>query len=100
MVAVAYSTSPMINMLAARILFGTPMTWRVSLAALFGIAGICCVFWPEFGALSVSRNAGLGALLAMASVFTSAAGSMAAVRCQARGYRPGPAWRGACSMAA
>lgn len=86
MVAVAYSTSPMISMVTARMLFGTPMTWRVSIAALFGIAGICFVFWPEFSKLSVSRNAELGALLTVLSVLASTAGSMAAVRCQHRGY--------------
>ena len=86
MVAVAYSTGPMINMVAARMLFGTAMTWRVAIAALFGIAGICCVFWPEFGKLWVSRNAELGALLAVLSVLASTAGSMAAVHCQKRGY--------------
>ena len=86
MVAVAYSTSPMITMLAARMLFGTPMTWRVAIAALFGIAGIFCVFWPEFGRVSVSRNGELGALLTVLSVLASTAGSMAAVRCQNRGY--------------
>jgi drug/metabolite transporter (DMT)-like permease len=86
MVAVAYSTSPMITMIAARMLFGTPMTWRVAIAALFGIAGIVCVFWPEFAKLSASRNAELGALLTALSVLASTAGSMAAVRCQNRGY--------------
>jgi len=86
MVAVAYSTSPMITMVAARMLFRTPMTWRVAIAALFGVAGIFCVFWPEFGTLSVSRDAELGTLLAVLSVLASTAGSMAAVRCQSRGY--------------
>lgn len=86
MVAVAYSTSPMINMLASRMLFGTPMTWRVAIAALFGIAGICCIFWPEFASISVSRNAELGTLLTVLSVLVSTAGNMAAVRCQDRGY--------------
>ena len=86
MVAVAYSTSPMITMVAARMLFGTPMTWRVAIAALFGIAGICCVFWPAFDKASVSQSAELGALLTVLSVLVSTAGSMAAVRCQNRGY--------------
>lgn len=86
LVAVAYSTSPMIAMVAARMFFGTPMTWRVAIAALFGIAGICCVFWPEFGKLSASRNAGLGALLTALSVLAATAGTMAALRCQNRGY--------------
>lgn len=86
MVAVAYSTSPMITMIAARVLFGTPMTRRVAIAALLGIAGIVCVFWPEFARLSSSRNAALGTLLTALSVLASTAGSMAAVRCQRRGH--------------
>ena len=86
MVAVGYSASPMINMLAARFFFGTPMSRRVALAALFGVAGIVCVFWTEFGQLATSRNAGLGALLTMLSVLSSSAGSMTALRNQQRGY--------------
>lgn len=86
MVAVGYSVSPMVNMLAARFFFGTPMTKRVTVAALFGVAGIVCIFWPEFGKLSTSRSAELGALLTMLSVLGSSAGSMAALRNQKRGY--------------
>ena len=86
MVAVGYSASPMINMLASRVFFGTRMTARVAIAALFGVAGIVCVFWPEFGRLSVSRNAELGALLTVLSVLASSAGSMVATRNQKLGY--------------
>ena len=89
MVAVAYSGMPMINMVAARIFFGTPMTVRVAVAALFGIAGIACVFWPEFAHLSSSRNVSLGMLFTVLSVFASCAGSMMATRTQKRGY---PTW--------
>ena len=86
MVAVGFSLSPMINMLAARLFFHTRMTLRVALAAVFGVAGIVCVFWPEFGSLSVSRNAELGALLTVLAVFASAAGNMVATRNQKLGY--------------
>ena len=86
MVAVAASAGPFANMLASRICFGTRMTPGVAFAALLGIVGIGCVFWPEFGHLSVSPNAALGALLAVLSVITSAAGSMAAMRTQRRCY--------------
>lgn len=86
MVAIAYSASPMINMLMARALFSTPMTTRVTTGAMFGIAGIVCVFWNEFANLSSSRNAALGAMLAALSVIFSSAGSMAATRIHRRGY--------------
>jgi len=86
MVAVGYSVSPMINMLAARTLFGAPMSKRVALAALFGVAGIVCIFWPEFGNVAVSRSVESGVLLTILSVLASSAGSMAALRNQKRGY--------------
>ena len=89
MVAVGYSASPMINMLFSRLFFGTPMTRRVATGASFGIVGIACIFWPEFSTLSISRDAGLGALLTMLSVVASAAGSMVAMRTQRRGL---PIW--------
>jgi drug/metabolite transporter (DMT)-like permease len=89
MVAVGYSASPMIAMLMSRFFFGTPITLPVLLGATLGIAGIVCVFWPEFGKLSASRNAELGAVLTMLSVLASSIGSMVAMRTQRRGY---PTW--------
>jgi drug/metabolite transporter (DMT)-like permease len=86
MVAVAYSGMPMINMVAARVLFGTKMTLRIAVAASFGVAGIALVFWPEFGHLSSSRNVSLGVLFTVLSVFASCAGSMMATRTQKLGY--------------
>lgn len=94
MVAVAYSASPMINMWASRLFFGTPVTARVSVAASLGIVGIVCVFWGEFSKLSASRNLELGVFFTVASVLASSAGSMVAMRTQRRGYAtwPSMAW--------
>jgi drug/metabolite transporter (DMT)-like permease len=94
MVAVAYSASPMINMWLSRLFFGTPVTWRVSLAAILGIIGIVFVFWTELGQLSQSRNVILGIIFTVLSVVASCAGSMIAVRTQKRGYAtwPSMAW--------
>ncbi len=89
MVAVGYSASPMINMFLSRVFFGTPMTRRVAIGATLGIVGIVCVFWPEFGKVSVSRNVELGALVTMLAVLASSAGSMVATRTQKRGL---PTW--------
>ncbi|MEQ1518952.1 MAG: DMT family transporter, partial [Usitatibacteraceae bacterium] len=86
MVAIAYSASPMINMLMARMLFSTPMTSRVAIGAAFGILGIVCVFWHEFANLSASRSVELGAVFAAMSVLVSSCGSMAATRMQGPGF--------------
>jgi drug/metabolite transporter (DMT)-like permease len=90
MVAVAYSASPMINMWAARFLFGTPVTSRVSIAACLGIVGIVLVFWHEFGKLSTSRNVAIGVVFTVLSVLASSAGSMVAVRTQRLGFATWP----------
>lgn len=94
MVAVAYSASPMINMWASRLFFGTPVTARVTMAAMFGIVGIVFVFWNEFSKISASRNLELGIIFTVLSVLASSAGSMMAVRTQRRGYAtwPSMAW--------
>ncbi len=94
MVAVAYSASPMINMFASRLLFGTPLTVRVSIAASLGIVGIVCVFWNEFSKLTLGHDAKLGILFTVLSVIASSAGSMVAMRTQRRGFDtwPSMAW--------
>lgn len=89
MVAVGYSASPMINMMLSRLFFGTPITLRVTAGALLGVAGIACVFWPEFGRLSANRSTEMGTLFTVLSVLASAIGSMVATRTQRRGY---PTW--------
>ncbi len=94
MVAVAYSASPMINMLASRLFFGTPLTVRVSVAASLGMVGIVCVFWNEFSKLTVGHDAQLGIVFTILSVLASSAGSMVAMRTQRRGFDtwPSMAW--------
>lgn len=48
LVAVGYSAMPLINMALARVFFGTPLSSRIGLAGVCGIAGIVLIFWPEF----------------------------------------------------
>ena len=85
MVAIGYSASPLVNMLMSRLIFATPMTRSVAVGALLGLVGIVCVFWPEFGMISASRNAELGAVVTVLSVLASCAGNMAGMRIQRRG---------------
>ena len=105
MVAVAYSASPMINMFASRIFFGTALTWRVFIAASLGIVGIVCVFWQEFFHIGRSQDALLGSFLTVASVLCSCMGAMVAIRTQKLGIAtwPSMAWGmfyGGCSAIA
>jgi drug/metabolite transporter (DMT)-like permease len=80
LVAVGFSLSPLVNMLLARLAFDVPMSARVALGSLLGIAGIVVLFAPEFGALGADRRTLEGAWYVVLAVVTSAAGSVIASR--------------------
>lgn len=78
LVAVGYSASPLLSMLGMRAFFGAPMTGRVALASVLGVAGIVLVFLPELRA----ATSGTGAAYTIAAVLVSVAGAMMAHRVQ------------------
>jgi drug/metabolite transporter (DMT)-like permease len=80
LVAVGYSASPLLNMLAVRMFFGTPMSLRVTLGALVGIAGVVVIFWPEFATLKGDGSVGLGAMFTALAVISSAVASSLVTR--------------------
>ena len=90
LVAVGFSASPLLNMLGVRIAYGTPMSWRVTVGALLGIAGIVLIFQPESGVLTIDPRVARGALYTFLAVVTSAAGSVVAARNPKRGV---PVWQ-------
>lgn len=90
LVAVGFSASPLLNMLGVRIAYGTPMSWRVVIGALLGIAGIALIFIPEMGGLTIEPRIALGAIYTALAVVTSAVGSVVAVRNPQRGV---PIWQ-------
>jgi drug/metabolite transporter (DMT)-like permease len=91
LVAVGYSASPLLGMLGMRFFFGTPMTRRVAVASVLGIAGIIIVFYPELARLQGSRETAKGALFTTISVLIATGGSMVAYRNQRAGV---PLWQG------
>jgi drug/metabolite transporter (DMT)-like permease len=82
LVAVGYSASPLLGMLGMRLFFGTPMTARLAVGSVLGIAGILLVFWPEFAAFRGGGDTGLGALFTALAVIVSTLGSMVVHRNQ------------------
>lgn len=91
LVAVGYSASPLISGVAARLLFGVPVT-RVFLGGgLLGLAGVALMFWPEFGRAASEASVALGAAFTVAAVLLSSVGSLAASRNRAQGLSFWPA---------
>jgi len=90
LVAVGFSATPLLNMLGVRIAFGTPMSMRVAVGALLGIAGIAVVFLPELLALSSNTRVLRGAAYTALAVLASAAGAVIATGNAKRGV---PVWQ-------
>lgn len=82
LVAVGYSAVPLLSMFGMRIFFGSPMTQRVAVGALFGIVGIALVFLPEFGRVQGGGSLVLGATYTAIAVLVATLGSMVAHRNQ------------------
>ena len=80
LVAVGYSASPLLGMLGLRAFFGTPITRRMAVGSVLGIAGITLVFWPEFSKLRSGGDTTLGVIFTALAVILSSLGSMVAHR--------------------
>ena len=65
-------------MLGMRLVFGQPITARMSFGSALGITGITLVFWPELARLSHDRDVALGALFTILAVLFSMTGGLVA----------------------
>lgn len=90
LVAVGYSASPLLGMFGQRLFFGTPITARIALGSVLGIAGIGVVFAPELGHLQGAERTALGATFTALAVVFSTFGSLAAHRNHDAGI---PVWQ-------
>jgi drug/metabolite transporter (DMT)-like permease len=104
LVAMGYSLSPLLNLVAVRAVYGTPMSARIALGGLLGVAGIALVFSPGLAAFAAQPDMARGAGLTAAAVIASTLGNVVATRNRERGL---PVWQalawgmlygGACSL--
>ena len=84
-VAVGYAASPLFGLVLARVFLGTPLSGRVALGGVAGVAGVVLIFWHEFTRLTASREVLWGAELTMASVLLSTLSTIAASAYHRRG---------------
>lgn len=87
LVAVGYAAAPLVNMLLARTLLGTPMSRRVALGGLLGLAGIALVFWPEFARLQGDGPLLIGAAFTAGAVLASCVSNIGMARVQSFGVK-------------
>jgi drug/metabolite transporter (DMT)-like permease len=82
LIAVLFSTMVFMNLVGARVFFGTPMRVEVVAGALLGFGGIALVFWPEIARFSGGQSAVTGLVLGLLSASAASLGNMVMVRNQ------------------
>jgi drug/metabolite transporter (DMT)-like permease len=85
LMAVAFSTITVMNILNGAALFRHPVDARVMLAAVAGLAGLALIFWPEVAGFEFSGEALLGLGLSLLGTYSASLGNMVAVRQQRTG---------------
>ncbi len=76
MSAIAFSSMLWMNILNARLFFGTAIEPRVVAGSVLGIAGIVCLFYPQIRQLDGGTEVLLGAGLCVAGAMTASLGNM------------------------
>lgn len=85
LVAVAFSTVVVMNIVLGWALFGAPVRPRVVAGAAIGMAGIAVVFWPEIAAFDLARDGTLGLVLALSGTLSASLGMLTSGRNQGLG---------------
>ena len=74
LVAVAFSSITVMNIVNGAIFMKVPVRPRVVLGAVIGIAGIGLVFWPEIAGFTLGSGGGLALLLCLAGTLSASFG--------------------------
>jgi drug/metabolite transporter (DMT)-like permease len=83
--AVVFSTMMWMNVLYARLFFGTHIEPRVYVAAALGVLGLLILFWPSISSINLTDRTLLGAGLSLSGAVMASLGNM--VSHQAQGER-------------
>lgn len=79
MVAVMYALMVFWNAFAARLIFGTPLTRKMMLAAAMGVGGVVCLFWPDLmaaGGMASSFDTKASIAMVLVATLSSCVGNM------------------------
>ena len=83
--AVAFSTMVWMNILNARLFFGTRIEPKVWIGAGMGMAGIVILFWPEVSSMSFSDSTLVGVAFCLSGALMASFGNMVSHRAQGKG---------------
>lgn len=80
MTAIAFTTMLLMNIINTRLFFGKPVAKRIYSGALFGVAGIVVLFWPDLDGFDLTNASLLGLLLILSGALSASFGNMVSVR--------------------
>jgi drug/metabolite transporter (DMT)-like permease len=94
LVAVLFSTIVFMNPVGTRLVFGTPLSARILIAATLGVVGVALLFLPELDQATRGGAVGYGVALALGATAIACVGTLVAIRNQNAGIPtfPGTAW--------
>lgn len=84
LLAIVFSTMSMMNLINGAIFMRQRIDARVALAALIGLGGLCCVFWPEVSGADVSGRTLTGLGLSLVGTYLASLGNLVSVKLRAR----------------
>jgi drug/metabolite transporter (DMT)-like permease len=82
LVAIIFSLIIILNVIFGAIFLRNPIRTRVVIGAIFGLAGLTFVFWPELSSFSLSSQKLLGLVLAFISTLSASLGNVVSARNQ------------------
>jgi drug/metabolite transporter (DMT)-like permease len=82
LVAIIFSLIIILNVIFGAILLGNPVRAQVVIGAVFGLAGLALVFWPELSSFSLSSQKIVGMLLAFIATISASIGNVISARNQ------------------
>ena len=82
LVAIIFSVIIIMNVIFGAILLGNPIRAQVMIGAVFGLAGLALVFWPELSSFSLSSQKIVGMILAFIATISASFGNVISARNQ------------------
>jgi drug/metabolite transporter (DMT)-like permease len=88
LVAVVFSTAPLLNSINGRLFMGRPLRPSALAGALLGLTGIACLFWQQMAGHVGDHATWLGLAIAFAGTMCFSAGNLMSSRMQSMGLHP------------
>ncbi len=85
LVAVVFSLIVPMNMINGALFFRRGIDRRVAIGALFGLIGICVIFWTDILAFDAASGASWGLLLCLLGTYSASLGNMLSAKNQMNG---------------